>query len=437
MKQNIPITIDGQSRSLEPVFSGLPDGTRASSLYLHVPFCFHKCHYCDFYSFVDSRDQQGAFVDALEIEIERIAPWGPTPAPLDTIFVGGGTPTLLTVPLWERLLNTLDRLFPLAQSPQREMSIECNPETATKELFDVLHAGGFNRISIGAQSFDAGLLKVLERWHEPDSVKRALALAQRAGIDRASIDLIFAIPGQSLEMWDRELDVLCSFAREGLIDHASCYALTYEPNTAMTTRLNRGEFDPIDEDTEAAMYERTVERLAEVGLERYEVSNFAKPGSECRHNLAYWQQLNWLAAGPSASGHMGVGSGVGSGGGGGGGGGWVGGHLWKNVPRLGDWMKSVTASGGWCEIVDHEPPDARRSLAERIMLGVRIAEGIPMSELISRSAPLGAADRMQTEIYHQQELGFVAPIEDVLRLTDPGFLHADGVASALMQTLGH
>ncbi len=428
MEQNISITIDGQYQGLDPVFSALPDGTTARFLYIHVPFCFHKCHYCDFYSFVDSRDQQGAFLDALETELATIAPWADPDAGLKTIFVGGGTPTLLAVPLWERLLVTLDRLFPLAQVPNREMSVECNPETATPELFDVLTrggvggVGGVNRISIGAQSFDPVMLKALERWHEPPSVHRALELARDAGIHRASIDLIFAIPGQTIEMWEGDLDVLCTFASEGLIDHASCYALTYEPNTAITKRLERGDFQAVDEDTEAAMYELTIDRLARAGLERYEVSNFARPGAECEHNLAYWRQHNWLAAGPSASGHMA-------------------GHLWKNVPRLSDWMKSVNPPPtpervrGWSEIVDHEPPDPRRSLAERIMLGVRIREGIPMSELLDRAESLGVREPIEQEIERQIGLGFVERSSDALRLTNSGFLHADGVASALMVRL--
>ena len=418
MKQNIPITIHGQSHTSGPIYDQIPPEIAAKSLYIHVPFCFHKCHYCDFYSFVDTRDQQPDFLAALEAELSSIASFATKADPLDTIFIGGGTPTLLALPLWERLLAALHHhnFLSSADPSATELTVECNPETATEELFALLKAAGVNRISIGAQSFNPTMLKTLERWHDPPSVRRALQLARAAGIERASIDLIFAIPGQTLDMWDRDLDQLCAFASEGLIDHASCYALTYEPNTAMTMRLNRAEFEPIDEDIEAQMYERTVQRLADAGLHRYEVSNFARPASECRHNLAYWRAHDWLAAGPSASAHLA-------------------GHRWKNVPRLGDWMLSIHRAA-FPLITDHEPPDPRRALAERIMLGIRITEGLPLEDLRARARALAAEPALESEIARQINLGFVEITDNHLRLTDPGFLYADGVAADLMSTLG-
>ena len=194
------------------------------SLYLHIPFCFHKCHYCDFYSLVDSRDRQEPFVERLEQEIRALGPLAGA-KPLQTIFVGGGTPTLLRPLLWERLLGVLHEIFTFG--PQDcEFSVECNPETASAELFDILVQGGVNRLSIGCQSFDPTHLATLERWHDPASVACAIELARSAGIARLSLDLIFAIPGQTLEQWETDLRRALDFG----ITHLSCYCLTYEPN---------------------------------------------------------------------------------------------------------------------------------------------------------------------------------------------------------------
>ncbi|MBL8760497.1 MAG: radical SAM family heme chaperone HemW, partial [Phycisphaerae bacterium] len=288
----------------------------ARSLYIHVPFCFHKCHYCDFYSIVDTRDRQAAFVDRLNQELAAQSHLA-AGAPLRTIFVGGGTPSLLRPDLWTRLLATLENRFDLSlirRGPgglTGEFTVECNPETVTPELADILASGGVTRVSMGAQSFHAAHLKTLERWHHPDNVARALDIAAGAGIARRSVDLIYAIPGQSVSDLERDLDAATSLP----VEHVSAYNLTYEPNTAMTHRLKRGEFTPADEDLEADMFTLVGERLRARGFARYEVSNYARPGAECRHNLAYWRQDQWLACGPSASGH-------------------ARGIRWKNTPRL-------------------------------------------------------------------------------------------------------
>lgn len=165
------------------------------SLYIHIPFCFHKCHYCDFYSLVDTRDRQEPLVERLLVELGALAPLAQGEA-LRTIFVGGGTPTLLRVDLWERLLDRLGRIFDLGpiRAGEGEFTVECNPETASEELLGVLRAGGVSRLSMGAQSFDPRHLKTLERWHDPASVGRAVELARRAAIERLSVDLILRSP---------------------------------------------------------------------------------------------------------------------------------------------------------------------------------------------------------------------------------------------------
>jgi oxygen-independent coproporphyrinogen-3 oxidase len=373
----------------------------ASSLYIHVPFCFHKCHYCDFYSIVDQQDRQSPYIERLKSELAALGRYS---APLQTIFIGGGTPTLLRIELWQQLLQALGNSFDLSQSP--EFTVECNPETATPELFSLLCDGGVNRISIGAQSFNPVHLKTLERWHDPQNVLRAIALAREAGISRQSMDLIHAIPGQTLAEWESDLKTAISAGTT----HLSCYALTYEPGTAMTARLNRGEFPRADEDLEADMFALTLSTLRSAGLKRYEVSNFATPGDECRHNLAYWRQENWLAAGPSASAHMQ-------------------GHRWKNLPRLDDYLNRPTKD--FASITDYEAADSTRNLAERIMTGLRISEGLDASLLSSHPA----AARVFASAKPFSDQGLLMMTDGRWMLTDAGFMIADTIAAKLMAAL--
>ncbi|MGD1915492.1 MAG: radical SAM family heme chaperone HemW [Phycisphaerales bacterium] len=403
-----PITIAGQrSTSGHPLESVSATSAGARSLYVHVPFCFHKCHYCDFYSIVDSRDRQEPFTERLMRELEAISPYA---GPLASVFVGGGTPTLLRPDLWRWLLSTMHERFDLANA---EFTVECNPETASAELFDVLVGGGVNRLSIGAQSFNTNHLETLERWHDPDNVERSVELARAAGIDRQSIDLIFAVPGQTLAEWRSDLDHALGLGAS----HLSCYALTYEPNTAMTTRLRRGDFEPADEDLEADMLECTLGTLRSAGYERYEVSNYARPGDECRHNLAYWRQDEWLAAGPSASGHFA---------------GW----RWKNAPKLEPYLRE-SADGGRPPVVDAEAPDSARALAERLMTGLRLREGIERQAVLRDAAAIDAdlPQQLIAEAESHERRGHLVVDGDRWRLTDTGIMLADGIASAFMMRI--
>lgn len=381
----------------------------AASLYIHIPFCYHKCHYCDFYSIVDTQDRQEAFAARLRRELRALAPWA---GPLRTIFVGGGTPSLMRVDLWRGLLRDLTDSFDLSGvRGGGEFTVECNPETVTPELFAVLAAGGVSRISLGAQSFDARHLATLERTHNPENVARAVELARGAGITRQSVDLIFAVPGQTLEEWDADLWAAIALSTE----HVSCYALTFEPATAMTARLARREFARAPEELEAAMFEHTLATLRAAGLERYEVSNFARPGAECRHNLAYWRQESWLAAGPSASAH-------------------VAGRRWKNVPRLETYLAS---EGGFAPIMDYEPPDARRALSEYVMTGLRLSEGLDVGRVCREALALDAdaPARLANAAAGMRDRGLLTVTPSRWALTDAGFLVADALAVDFMLAL--
>lgn len=382
------------------------------SLYIHTPFCFHKCHYCDFYSLVDTQDRMSPFIDRLVAELRSIAPWA-AGRPLRTIFIGGGTPTLLPPELWERLLDSLRTAFDLSEmgTGPGEFTVECNPETASDELFATLARGGVNRLSIGAQSFNPKHLKILERWHDPANVGRSIELARAAGIDRQSVDLIYAVPGQTADECVEDIDRAVALG----VTHVSAYSLTYEPGTAMTARARRGEFTPTTEETDADMMTRVAERLRAAGFRRYETSNFALPGHECRHNLAYWRGDDWMAAGPSASAH-------------------IGGHRWKNTPRLGTYL----AAAGPVPVIDHETPDTRRALAERAMTGLRLAEGLDAAAFLTscRAIDPGLPGMVSDHIEQLRTEGMLRgrtthrPERWVL--TDAGHLLADGLAADLM-----
>lgn len=373
---------------------------RFEGLYVHVPFCFHKCHYCDFYSVVDHDDRQPAFVERLESELGALGPF--VRAPLETVFVGGGTPTLLRPDLLARTLAAIRGRMPLA--PGVEWTVEANPETVDAEIARVLASAGVGRVSLGAQSFDERHLRSLERWHDPASVGRAVRLLRDAGIGRISLDLIFGIPGQSAGEWRRDLDAALALAP----DHLSCYGLTYEPGTAMTVRLRRGDFDPCDESLEATMLEDAAARLAAEGFARYEVSNWARirgsdrRAEECRHNLLYWRNRDWLAAGPSASGH-------------------ARGLRWRNVPRLGDWLSSAGASPA----IDVERGDADMTAGERLMMGLRLLDGIPDHEVAEILASGARGAERAAVIEQAVRVGRMERAGGALRFTPEGMMTAN------------
>lgn len=355
----VTLSIAGQQRAGEVI-----PWQRAQwrGLYAHVPFCRHKCHYCDFYSYVDHENRGSAYVDRLVAECVALREH--VSAPLETIFVGGGTPTMLPPAELERALAGLAGLARLGAAG--EFTVEANPETVTDEVAAVLVRCGVNRVSIGCQSFQPDLLVALERNHDPASVARSVAVLRRAGITNINLDLIFAIPTSSLAQWQDDL----ARAVELEPSHISCYGLVYEPNTPLATRLARGEVTRVDEVIEGQMYEHARAVLAAAGYEQYEISNWARPGKRCRHNLLYWRNADWLALGPSASGH-------------------AAGVRWKNVPRLSDWL----ASSPWSPVQDVEQLGAEASAGEQFMLGLRLMEGIPAPELERLLAMPGGARR--------------------------------------------
>jgi len=417
---NAPSTRNGDARSQcsqppHPV-QPPPDSSQAAAqlpadgtagLYVHVPFCFHKCHYCDFYSIVDDSDRQGQFTDRLIDEIQAVADAADRPK-LNTIFVGGGTPTLLAPGYWRALLAAIDNVFDL--SNLAEFTVEANPETVTGELMHTLAAGGVNRISIGCQSFNPDHLQTLERRHAPGSVVTAVKHARASGIDNINLDLIYAIPGQTLEQWHDDLQRALALGPT----HLSCYALTYEPNTPMTVKLRRGRIKRADDDVETAMFEATIDTLCAAGFEHYEVSNFAlmshkrklMDSHRCLHNMGYWLNRDWLAVGPSASGH-------------------VRGMRWKSVAHLGRYLAS--AGGAPIEADSVEQLDAAASVGEQLMLRLRLIEGVPTDWLAANASP-----KQMRVIDQHIDQGLLARSGDHIQLTRRGLLIADTVIADLL-----
>jgi oxygen-independent coproporphyrinogen-3 oxidase len=268
-------------------------------IYVHIPFCQHKCSYCDFYSVVQLQFTE-QFVRALCQEMQLYAERMPELAeqPIATVFLGGGTPSLLPLPQLEAIVRQLRALFPIAEDA--EWSIEANPGTVDLERLRAIRALGFRRISFGVQSFQEAELRFLERIHTPQEARAAVEWAHAAGFDSINVDLMFAIPGQTLRSWERTLQEALALAPH----HISAYSLIWEPGTPLYARWQRGEVHPVAEELDTQMYALVAQFLEAAGYVHYEVSNFARPGHCCRHNLLYWHGQEYLAVGPSAHGFL-------------------------------------------------------------------------------------------------------------------------------------
>ncbi len=250
----------------------------------------HRCGYCNFTLLAGRDDLVDRFLEAIGLELAGLG----TPREVDTLFIGGGTPTHLPLDRLARLIETIRHWFRLA--PGHEFSVEANPIDIRQEVVDLLADLGVNRISLGGQSFDPAKLELLERDHSPAVLRQAVELAQRR-IRSVSLDLIFGTPGESLQVWRRDLQAGLELAP----DHLSTYGLTFERGTRFWSRLEHGQLARLDEETERSMYAAAIDALTEAGFEHYEVSNFARPGHRCRHNEAYWSGAGYYAVGPGAA----------------------------------------------------------------------------------------------------------------------------------------
>jgi oxygen-independent coproporphyrinogen-3 oxidase len=316
------------------------------AIYIHWPFCRSKCPYCDFNSHVRERVEASAWTNALIADLDRQAELAPEHQVV-SIFFGGGTPSLMPPETAAALIERVKRHWRTA--PGLEVTLEANPNSAEAERFAGFATAGVNRLSLGVQALDPKALTFLGRGHDRGEALAAIKLSREL-FRRTSFDLIYARPGQSVTAWQRELDEALALAG----DHLSLYQLTIEPGTAFHTRAAKGEFAVLDEEDAAALFELTQERLAAHGMPAYEISNHARPGAECRHNLAYWRYEDYLGIGPGAHGRV-TRSGI---------------KYATRQRRLPEaWLKQP-------EFEEISPITRETSVEEMVMMGLRLAEGI-------------------------------------------------------------
>ena len=325
-------------------------------LYLHIPYCLHKCGYCDFNSHPENREESAIYVSALLSEIEHYAPQfaGKT---VPTVFFGGGTPTLLPPASLDKILGKVKNHYNLSRDC--EITIEANPATVKQETLEQIRLSGFNRISIGVQSFDADELKLLERVHSVKEIHTTLHRARLAGFGNLSLDLMFGLPGQSPEKWKSHLRQ----ALEKKPDHISAYSLTIEPATSFFKLQERGLLSLPPEEIQLEMFQATIEILPSAGYYQYEISNFARPGFESRHNLNYWDNGEYLGLGAGASSYLN-------------------GERFKNTNLPSRYIREVQAKGSAVEST--EKLELLHAMGETIMLGLRRLKGIPIEEFENR-----------------------------------------------------
>ena len=373
-------------------------------LYVHWPFCQAKCPYCDFNSHVVASIDQGRWADAYRAEISRLGDRTGRRV-LETIFLGGGTPSLMSAETVAAVLDAARATWPVAND--LEVTLEANPTSVEADRFAAYRAAGVTRISLGVQALDDEALRGLGRLHSAAEGRMALAIARQV-FDRVSFDLIYGRQGQSLDSWQTELDVALDMG----MDHLSLYQLTIEPGTAFAARQMAGGLKDLpDDDLQADLYEATVERAEAAGLSLYEVSNFARPGSECRHNLIYWSGGDWGGIGPGAHG-----------------------RLTRDDGRVA--TEQVSAPGAWLDGVDRfgrapetwSPLSARDVAVEFLLMGLRRRDGVSCPRLEGMDLPAGFFERVED----LGRDGFLVSADGRLRVTDRGRLVLNSVLQRLL-----
>ena len=361
-------------------------------LYFHIPFCPRLCPYCSFYVETSMRTKNRAFLDALLAEVRLLAATHAIEP--ETIYFGGGTPSMLSIGELEYLLGGLRDCLPL--DGVREWTFEVNPATVSAAKAARLRALGVNRISMGAQSWDDGLLKTLGRAHTAGQAARTFRVLREVGFENINLDLMFAIPGQTREQWRDSL--LRTVALEP--GHISAYCLTYEEDTRYFDRLQAGEFYR-DDERDAAMFEDAMDLLQAAGYGHYEISNYALPGRESLHNFGYWNGADYLGLGPSAFSTVGA-------------------RRWQNVPDSAAYTAHIAA--GRPGVSFEEILGEKTRTGETLAFGLRTLRGIPAQ----------AAAPWEADLAEMRSLGLIESRDGRLRLTRRGKLMADSVAEAFV-----
>lgn len=366
-------------------------------LYLHIPFCKQACHYCDFH-FSTNLSQKRPLVEAMAREIEQRYTYLPS-TELQTIYLGGGTPSLLTQDELTVLFDTIHQYFTVA--PDAEITLEANPDDLTDAANLSMLRRYINRLSIGIQTFDEETLRWMNRAHTADEATLAVERAREAGFDNLSIDLIYGISDQ---IWPRDLDKALALN----VPHISAYNLTIEPDTAFGRWVAKGKLTPVDESLSATQFTELVSALTNGGYVHYEISNFAKPGQYARHNTAYWQRRPYLGIGPSAHSYDGV-------------------SRQHNIANNSLYIKGISTGNSPSERELLTPAD---QVNEYLLTGLRTIWGCNVPELDSLLGTSFMARQAQ-EIEQLHQTGWLVYEENVLKLTESGKLFADRVASDL------
>ncbi len=373
-----------------------------SGLYVHIPFCARVCPYCDFAvqagaseTFVDR------YLEALQLEL-RSTLRGET---ISTIFLGGGTPTALNAAQLKALLATIRSVANLETNA--EISIEANPENLDEKKLAAMRDAGFNRLSMGAQSFDDAALRQLGRRHDGAKIETAFANARRAGFDNVSLDLIYAVPQQSRNSWRETLRRAARLEPE----HVSCYSLTIEEGTPFSRRVKRGRMIPVEDDEQAELMDDAQTILGGAGFSRYEISNYARPDFECRHNLNYWRGGDYLACGCGAHGHRA-------------------GHRWWNERSPALYVEKMEERNS--ARVDEEFLTGTQRLNERVLLGLRLREGFDL-EAVSRGAGLDAWRILGSQLRALTSEGVLRREGETVFLAPHWTPLADAVAARLLR----
>lgn len=368
-----------------------------AGIYIHIPFCKQACSYCDFY-FVTQKKLVEPFTDALIQEIRSFRDTVYSDEPIETIYIGGGTPSQLSADQLQQIFNALDETFLL--QPE-EVTMEMNPDDVTPEYLKSLLDTGVNRASMGIQSFDEKLLEFMHRVHTNQEAIKALEHLHTAGFPTFTADLIYGNPGQTLDMLEADIDQLLKFDPP----HISAYSLTVEPKTRLGKQVELGRISPPDDEKVSAHFDLLTKKLRSAGLQRYEVSNYSKPGKEAVHNSNYWRHENYLGLGPAAHSFW-----------------WVNREAkrWENKPDIKSYLDNTKGQNR----KNYEVLDLKGLAEERLMLGLRTVWGVSRVEL---------KDRYQYELNtkheqwltYQKEKGMFEMEDDVIRLTSEGLKIAD------------
>jgi oxygen-independent coproporphyrinogen-3 oxidase len=376
----------------------------AASCYIHIPFCARICSYCDFYRVLHDPATEQAFVTALVGEMAlRLSDERGLPAPLTTLYFGGGTPTTLCEQSWRRIFATVRNYFSFSDTA--EITVEANPESATAEKLQLLHELGVNRVSFGAQSFNSANLERLGRIHNVEQIASAVQNARQAGIANVSLDLIYGLPDET----DSSLDFDLKGATALMPQHLSFYALTLEGEVPLRHQVQRQEVSLPDDDQIARRYVAAVDFLDRCGYQHYEISNFALPGYECHHNLAYWEQRDYFAYGPAAVATLN-------------------GKRIRNEPDIAAYIKNLSSGRLPPHEIEHLTGGKR--LLETIMLSLRLGTGLDII-LLRDNFGYDILLKRSDLLAKLQEVGDLVIVDGFIRLTSSGMFRSDLIASSL------